>query len=292
MNSYAGVVSDTIDYIECNLREPLTLEQIADRFNVSLYHFVRLFSAMTGTSPKRYILGRRLTLALERLAATGDSIIDIALDLGFEYPEVFSRAFRKQFGLSPSEYRAKRPATLQPVGRATVMLRDVVNYQGLLTLKASFTHRDMLSLEGVSVDVDIEEEGFEAVLDAVGSRFLQETAALEQLDQSRFYSVVSCHGHGDGLHTVYFGKHASGCQLASGLEPREVPGGWYASFHYENDMAEARTTIVEDLYRWVSLKGIELRPNGVGMLTIYPGDYEVNRQVQVLVPVVRPQADC
>ena len=98
MNSYINLINKTIDYIEENIFERLNLSDISKQAYLSEYHFERLFKVIVGKSLKQYVLGRKLTMALDRLNNTNDPIINIAMDFGFEYPEVFSRAFKKQFG--------------------------------------------------------------------------------------------------------------------------------------------------------------------------------------------------
>jgi AraC family transcriptional regulator len=69
----------------------------------SLYHFIRLFQSITGFSPKNYIQQRRLTEAVYELRDSDKKILDIAYDFQFGSHEAFTRAFRKQFHINPTE---------------------------------------------------------------------------------------------------------------------------------------------------------------------------------------------
>jgi AraC family transcriptional regulator len=74
----------------------------------SKYHFHRVFSVYTGMSVTKFIQLSRLKRASYRLAFEDDKrVIDIALEAGFESPEAFSRAFKRTFDQSPSEFRAE-----------------------------------------------------------------------------------------------------------------------------------------------------------------------------------------
>lgn len=97
MNFYVVVINQAIDYIEDNIFEKLSLSVLSQQFKISDFHFNRMFKTVSGITLKQYLLGRRLTKAMELLGKTNRSVIDIALDSGFEYPEVFSRAFKKLF---------------------------------------------------------------------------------------------------------------------------------------------------------------------------------------------------
>ena len=114
MNAYAPpfpLVSDPMDrarrHIEGHLDEPLSLDEIAEAAGLSPYHFSRLFSGRYGFTPMAYVRARRLEGAAERLrSGPRTTLIDLALDCGFDSQEGFTRAFTRIFGVSPGRYRA------------------------------------------------------------------------------------------------------------------------------------------------------------------------------------------
>lgn len=95
----------TIRYIESNLTSDIKVSDIAREGCCSLYHFIRLFQSITGTSPKKYLLQRRLTESIDQLRNSDKQIISIAFNYQFGSHEVYTRSFRKQFGVSPSNVR-------------------------------------------------------------------------------------------------------------------------------------------------------------------------------------------
>ena len=97
-------------FIQNNLHEDLSLEQIATVAGFSAYHFHRLFKTFTGESVKSYIRRLRLENAAFRLKTQKEQIIDIAFDSGFYTHETFTRAFNKKFGINPSEYKKEKKA--------------------------------------------------------------------------------------------------------------------------------------------------------------------------------------
>ena len=94
----------TLDHIEENLRTELKAEELAQLAGYSLFHYCRLFRSTTGMSVGHYILRRRLLHAGYAIAQ-GRSGIDTALDYGFDTYAGLYRAFVREFGCTPSEYR-------------------------------------------------------------------------------------------------------------------------------------------------------------------------------------------
>ncbi|VUS83491.1 Right origin-binding protein [Klebsiella pasteurii] len=104
--AFAGRFQQVCLYIERHLDTPLSLETLSAIAHSSPYHFHRQFSAYSGVPLYRYIQWLRLRRACWRLAFNPqEKIIDIALDAGFQNPESFSRAFRRAFAQSPSQFR-------------------------------------------------------------------------------------------------------------------------------------------------------------------------------------------
>jgi AraC family transcriptional regulator len=99
------IILESIQYIEKKLKEELGVLEIANSVHYSLYHFIRLFQSVTGYSPKTYLQQRRLSEALKELQSTNKKIIEIAFDYQFNSHEAFTRAFKKQFGISPKQIK-------------------------------------------------------------------------------------------------------------------------------------------------------------------------------------------
>lgn len=97
------------------LDEDVSLATLADEAGLSPCHLHRLFVDVAGETPKAYTQRLRLSRAGVLLLTTSESVLDIALDCGFQSHEVFTRAFRKRFGMTPTAYRARGfSASLDP----------------------------------------------------------------------------------------------------------------------------------------------------------------------------------
>ena len=105
-NCYDERIRRVCDYISQNLDEHLTLERLSEVAAFSKYHFHRLFAACTGQSLMNFILLARMRRASFRLAfEPGYRITDIAFEAGFNSSEAFSRAFKRLFEQTPSQFR-------------------------------------------------------------------------------------------------------------------------------------------------------------------------------------------
>src|SRR6476646_7660526 len=96
MNHYE-VIEDTLIYIENHIHEPLSLDSVANTFNMSKYYFHRLFSALMGCTLNHYILSRRLNASLKFIQDDHYSLTDIAYKFNFGTQSSFTRAFKRQY---------------------------------------------------------------------------------------------------------------------------------------------------------------------------------------------------
>jgi len=94
-------------HIAAHLSGDISLESLAAETGMSPFHLHRVFSGVIGETPKQLTIRLRLGLAAALLVTSDDSVLDIALACGFQSHEVFSRAFRRRFGMTPGAYRER-----------------------------------------------------------------------------------------------------------------------------------------------------------------------------------------
>lgn len=102
---YSSIVQKTIEYIEANLHEKLSLQHIAQFAVFSKYHFHRIFLQEVGVTVSEYVRYRRIARSANMLLFTNHKIIDIASYFRFETQESFTRSFKKYYKLPPGQYR-------------------------------------------------------------------------------------------------------------------------------------------------------------------------------------------
>ena len=98
-------VKTTIKYIELHYSEKITVSEMSNILHLSASHFMRFFKATMGVSFIHYLNDYRLTMAARQLTASSDSILSIASQCGFENLSLFNRLFKKEYGMTPREYR-------------------------------------------------------------------------------------------------------------------------------------------------------------------------------------------
>lgn len=134
-----------MDYIEKNLINDISYYDIVREAGLSVPHFYRLFKRLTGDTVGAYIVRRRLSMAANDLADRNKSIVSIAFEYGFESHDVFTRAFTRVYGMSPSKYR--KSAASAPLKRLTAISDPSVNDEH--QMKFSLLHTEGFAVAGL-----------------------------------------------------------------------------------------------------------------------------------------------
>lgn len=103
--NWSESISRSIEYIENNLTNNITLEDISNYAYISPFYFQKGFALLCGYSISEYIRNRRLTLAASDLLSTNERIIDIAIKYGYDSPDSFTKAFTRFHGSTPTSVR-------------------------------------------------------------------------------------------------------------------------------------------------------------------------------------------
>ncbi len=98
-------ISRAIEYIEKNLKEDLSIEDIASYSHISSFYFQKGFSIICGYGIGEYIKNRRLSSAGKEVLNTNKKIIDIAMEYGYDSQDSFTKAFKRFHGFTPTEVR-------------------------------------------------------------------------------------------------------------------------------------------------------------------------------------------
>ncbi|MCL1811252.1 MAG: AraC family transcriptional regulator [Methanomassiliicoccaceae archaeon] len=125
----AQAVQRMQDHIEEHIGEAITLEDLSQAAGYSRSHSLRIFKEATGLTPFDYIRRCRLTEGARRLRDGNIRIADVAARCAFDTHEGFTRAFSKEFGLSPESYK-EGPVPLRYFIPYSVLIRYLVGNKG------------------------------------------------------------------------------------------------------------------------------------------------------------------
>jgi len=222
-----------VAYLEAHLDEALTAADVAAAACYSVFHYGRLFQALTGDTVMGHVRARRLTLAAERLS-NGDPVrlIELALDAGFESQAAFTRAFKRQFGMTPGQLRASGRAWL-PRARRPFDPDALRRHKDSLTMTPTYTERGDLTVVGLAQPFNVKDGGtdgpavwrrFHPFIHGIAHRVNRHTLGI---------SEVVDHDAGDFLYSpaveVSEAPDASG-ELPDELFTKVLKGGRFAVF--------------------------------------------------------------
>ena len=133
-NIYKQKVNQVIDYINSNLHQPLQLNVIADIVNMSQRQLLRMMSSALKEPLYTYVARQRVERAVLYMQIEDMSLQNLAGLVGYDNPQSFSKAFKKQFGVSPKAYISKLKKRLKEFvhdGKQYDLHSDAYDFEGL-----------------------------------------------------------------------------------------------------------------------------------------------------------------
>lgn len=100
-------IKDAESFIKNNLHRKITIQEVSDYLKISRNHLSRIYKNEKGISIQQYMISLKLNTAAQYLKNKNLSIKEIALSVGYSDPLEFSKAFKRKFNQSPSEWRKK-----------------------------------------------------------------------------------------------------------------------------------------------------------------------------------------
>ena len=133
-NIYKQKINQVIDYINSNLHQPLQLNVIADIVNMSQRQLLRMMSSALNEPLYAYVARQRVERAVLYMQIEDMSLQNLAELVGYDNPQSFSKAFKKQFGISPKSYISRLRMRLKEFvhdRKKCDLHSDVYNFEGL-----------------------------------------------------------------------------------------------------------------------------------------------------------------
>jgi AraC-like DNA-binding protein len=117
------------DFADAHYREPIGVADMAGAAGLSKAHFSREFRRTFGESPHHYLLTRRLERAAALLRMTDWTVAEICLSVGLQSIGSFTTSFKRTYGQTPTEYRAKQPPAAAHAKVPSCVLRTYLRPQ-------------------------------------------------------------------------------------------------------------------------------------------------------------------
>ncbi|MFR6312790.1 helix-turn-helix domain-containing protein, partial [Anaerofustis stercorihominis] len=138
-------IGTAINYIEDNITEEITIEDIAKKAMISPFYFQKGFTMLCGFTVGDYIKKRRLSLAGSELISTDKKIIDIALKYGYNSPDSFTKAFTRFHGATPTSVRKG-----EKMIKSFASLKINFTLEGGYTMDYKIVKKEQFTVIGVS----------------------------------------------------------------------------------------------------------------------------------------------
>ncbi|MBN1370448.1 MAG: GyrI-like domain-containing protein [Anaerolineaceae bacterium] len=244
----------SIDFIEENLRSPLSVETIAAQAaNYSPYHFVRVFSSLTGETPGSYLRKRRLSEAAQALVNSNRPLVEIAAEFQFQSHAAFTRSFKAQFGLPPAEHR-RTQKFLHLAPRAVVLQSEFGHPPGMEPRLVDFP---ALHLVGVRYHGDSSGGELERVWQQFGEKMAQSLLAAQP---RRTFGLWV---YPDSFQTSRDFDYLAGLAVEGldavpqGMVERRLAARRYAVFEHVGSLRNIRRTYVYAYGEWLPHSGLK-----------------------------------
>lgn len=285
--SWIESIQKAINYIEAHLQETITMEKIAQEVNVSVFHFQRTFSILTDMSIADYIRRRRLTLAAQELINTDIKIIDLAYKYGYDSPEAFTKAFRKQHHVTPSDAR-KQQGPLQSYNRLVIQ----VSLKGAEPMKYNIVEKDKFQVVGVKRTYNCQKgenlQGIPLFWDEVNRQGMDEQ--LFALNNGQIKGVLGVcvpdeNYKENSLIDYWIGTDHVG-EVPENLQSIEVPASKWVVFEVHGPMPHAMQNAWKQIFsEWFPSNPYE--PAGTAELEVYTDEDPTSEDLysEIWIPI-------
>ena len=185
--NYIEAIQNTINYIEENLNQKITIQEISEMIYISPYHFSRIFKAITGVSIQEYIRRRRLSESAKMLIETDIKIIEIAFSVSFESQEAFTKSFKHNFGITPMKFRKIKP-NIWFYEKLELYLAnlEIKNLKGGTSMEYKIIEKGEIKLIGIKERIIMPKN----TIPELWEKFMKRLHEIKNSEKTQFYGLV------------------------------------------------------------------------------------------------------
>lgn len=284
--NYIKSMNEVLDYIENNLNEEISIDEIAKIACISKFHLHRTFQFLAGENIGEYIRKRRLTKAAQEMVTGDKKIIDLAFEYGYSSPESFSRAFSKWHGVSPSK-----------IGRNENLIKAYQRISFHLTVKGGeqmnykIIEKESFKVLGKSIRVSTEDnENFKTI-----PKFWQEShkngfcnSLMGKAGTLGILGVCMDMDEEDSKFTYMIAVEENQEIEGENLDLIDIPSQSWAVFECIGPMPDAMQTVWKKIFNeWFPSTGYK-HADAPELEVYYPGNpNDENYKSEIWIPVVK-----
>lgn len=281
--------NEAMDYIEKNLMCDIEPSQISHIAGCSEYHFRRMFSFLAGMPLGEYIRRRRLSTAGILLQTKPIKIIDLALKLGYESPEAFSKAFLAMHGVTPSQ--AKKENTSLKVFPAMTFQLTI---RGGIEMNYRIVEKNEFYIVGFKKRITMKFKGINPQMDSIVEKLTpQVIAELKGLSDVEPKGILSVSADFEERTTEdsqldqYIGVAASKAE-SSGYDVLPIAASTWAVFNVVGIFPDAIQETWSKIYaEWFPASGYEMTGGPELLWNESPDTSRTDYKSEIWIPVRR-----
>jgi AraC family transcriptional regulator len=281
------VIENALIHIENNLHQPLSLESVANVFNMSKYYFHRLFSAMMGCSLNNYILSRRLNTSLHFIQSVDISLTDISYQLNFGTPSSFTRAFKRQYGIAPSTLRIKdMNITQTPI--PLVVKRPIKNINGDIVTDFTLTELESIRVSGIAFEVDLAAHDFKTTIRSHANKLLND---IEETVNGSCYVIYSnCQPDSTRFKVLIGIPHDIQIDQPFYFTV-DLPQLFCAKFKYFGDLLDIGDVFITDYARFLKISKQETEDSHIELIQVFDDIHNLDTAYYIYAPIKKLPMD-
>lgn len=292
---YRASIQQSLDYIDQNLTQSITVDALAAMAGFSPYHYYRVFQVYVGMPVMGYIRMRRMAHAATEIAG-GKRILDVALNWGFDTHAGFTRAFRKVYGLSPEQYRIH--GTVRMPER--VNLQKMCDYQltGGIVMEPKFVTRPAFKVAGYELRTTSQDGQNSTEIPAFWQDYMQNKmdilhSAFEPVNHNEYGICMNMDMQSEEFSYVIGLEVADFDRVPEGFFKGEIAPAAYVVFTTPPADAASFTQSIQGTWQyvwgeWFPTSGYEYMPGGVDF-ELYDERCmpESGKVIDIYIPVVK-----
>ncbi len=257
---YYERINRAVDFIEENLTNELSIALIAEKACFSKYHFIRVFSAITGESAGDYVRKRRISKSAKELITTKKDILQLALEYQFNSQEAYTRSFKRVYHTTPAKYR-KHGVNQIAYGRSKLSSKKLNHLKSNITMEPQIVEIKEKKLVGIRVKTSLTENK----IPELWQNFMARAHEIKNNKNTGWYELHpydSDFKMEDYSETMEFEKWAAlevtdFEQVPENMETHVLTGGKYAVFKHKGLMQNIQLSFDYAYGTWLPNSGYE-----------------------------------